>query len=188
MIRAQEALLNLCSALGIDMRHIPDDVQEIIAFRIAIEDVLPTKPNIERVIEEVQRAEGGGQATGVVAPQEPAPPSAHRAEGGTSGDDAHPRLPAGPPSAHHGYRFNATEATEAKYRARLRLVHRTEDARSGLDIRPRRPDPLPFTVAHPACIAADAEGARPCSRCAPILHDIDCTCPACDYALGVMDE
>jgi hypothetical protein len=188
MIKAQEALLNLCSALGIDVRHIPDDVQEMIALKIVIEDVLPTKENVERIIADVQRAEGGGQATGVVAPQEPAPPSAPRVEGGTSGVSAQTRLPAGPPSTPRGYRFNATEATDAKYRARLSLVHRSEDARAGLDIRPRRPDPLPFTIAHPACIAANAEGARPCSRCAPILHDIDCTCPACDYAWEVMDD
>jgi hypothetical protein len=167
-MRAQEALLNLTSALGIDVRHLSDDVLEIIALRIVVEDVLPTKPNVERIIAEVRAAEAGGQANVGSSPEstteEPAPASAHRP-----------------------YRFNATEATDAKYRHRLSLVHNAEDRRTALDIRPRRPDPLGPTAVHPPCKAAYQDGGACCSRCAPLLHDVDCTCPDCDYALGVQE-
>lgn len=167
MTPAHESLLNLCSALGIDLRGLSDDVCDIIALRIHAEDILPTKPAVKQIIDEVRRAEGGTAETPSLLSD--------------SGD-------AQPPSApHRKMRYLATEATDAKYRERMATVHRIEDHRSGLDLRPRRPDPLGPLAVHAPCKAAYQDGGECCSRCAPLLHDPDCTCPSCDYALGVQE-
>jgi hypothetical protein len=154
MIRAVEALLNLTSALGIDTRGIADDVLEIIALRIVVEDVLPTKLNVERIITEVRLSEAGGS------------------------DGLASARPSEPP--HRKPRYLATEATEAKMRQRLARAHRTEDVRTGLRLVPRRPEVMRPGAVHPACKAAHADGAIPCVRCTPLLHAGTCDCDICD--------
>jgi hypothetical protein len=171
MQRAQEALLNLTSALGIDTRGLADDVLEVIALRIVTEDVLPTKPNVERVIDEVKRAEGTNERGLAAAGQAP----------------AETPMSAGP-SAHRPYRFNATEASESKYRQRLAQAHRTEDSRTGLYLVPRRPEVLRPGAVHPACQAAYAEDADPCARCKPLLHPAVCGCDTCEEWWSAVDD
>lgn len=149
-----EVLLNICATLGIDVRGFSDDQLDMIAIKITVEDIVPVKSEIERIIADFRRAEGSGQETGVVAPQEPALPS-------------------------RGYRFNATEATNAKYRERLARAHRTEDARTGLYLVPRRPEVMRAGAVHPACKAAYADDATPCVRCIPLLHPATCECDPC---------
>jgi hypothetical protein len=137
--------LNLCSALGIDVRHLSDDVCDTIALRIVAEGILPTKPAIERVIADVKRAEGGQAKARPHAAEEPAP-------------SAHP------------YRFNSTEA-DAKQRRKLAAQHLAESKRTGLYIVPRRPDPMPVDKPHPACLVSARDGGTPCSRCSWLLDD-----------------
>jgi hypothetical protein len=62
----REAMMNLSSALGIDLSGLADDVLETCALRIVAEGILPTKPNIERIVADARAAEGAsspGQAT-----------------------------------------------------------------------------------------------------------------------------
>ena len=141
MAEVREDVMNLASALGIDLSGLGDDVLEAIGLRIVAEDILPTKPAIQGIVDEVRRAETGALAR-------PAPVSAPTR-----------RRP----------RYLATETTTRREKDRLATVHRLEDVRTGLNVRPRRPDPIPALKAHPACLAAAADGAEPCSRCAWLL-------------------
>jgi len=60
------------------------------------------------------------------------------------------------------------------------VVRRTEArARTLAPVRP---------LVHPACMAAYSDGARPCSRCAPVLHRADCDCIDCEYFMAHADD
>jgi hypothetical protein len=122
MTPAQEALLNLCSALGIDTRGLADDVLEIIALRIVIEDVLSTKPNIERVIADVKRAEAGKVEPTCCTPIKQPYPSGWWL--------VHSKFCKKDPKAK--IRRLGHPAGENKVSKRLATTHATEDARSTL--------------------------------------------------------
>jgi len=194
MAKTSDVVKSMCRELGVDVKGLSADDLDIVGLRIVAEDVPPTKANVERVIADVvgrgegvpdaqamgtshggypapsplitvERAEGRGQATGVVAPQEPALPSA----------------PIRKP------RYLATEATDAKYRERLARAHRTEDARTGLYLVPRRPERMRAGAVHPACKAAYADEGVPCEYCTPLLHPAICACPICEEWWARMD-
>lgn len=54
-------------------------------------------------------------------------------------------------------------------------------------VHPAGKNVLPF-VPHTACKIADADGLRPCSRCAPLLHVDGCKCDPCLYAVHHSDD
>lgn len=67
---------------------------------------------------------------------------------------------------------------------RLRLVvGGSAPTRVSRRARPR----LSATQTHPACQAAVADGATPCSRCAPLLHPAACVCGPCQAFDAAMD-
>lgn len=53
----------------------------------------------------------------------------------------------------------------------------------------KEPKPRDESAAvHPACKEAQAEGVRPCSRCAWYLHPEDCECDLCAFYEGNLDR
>lgn len=134
-------LRNLAGELGVSLAGLNDDQMDAVAIRFVVGEEL-TAAALEAIVEDVRRGAGGRTAE-------------------------RPPLPSVPKT---GYRFNATEATESKYLQRLRLAHRSEDARTALQVAPRRPDRLPATKPHPACLAAARDGSTPCSRCMWLLE------------------
>lgn len=144
------------------------DVQELAIIVDDVrkkEEVRPSEPRDELSASGLHEAEGEA-GTPVGGPQQDASTLG-------SGSPIGVQRAASPSSKP---RYLATERTT---RLRLAKRHEAEDKRTGLYIRPRRPDPLSAFAVHPACRAAFEEGVNACSRCTPLLHPATCECDTC---------
>jgi hypothetical protein len=145
---ARKTLRLLAGELRVDLHGISDDDLNIVAIRFVLDGRVTTEA-LQAIVDDVRG--GSGQATDVVASQEPALP------------------PARPTRKKH---YLSTEATAAKMRHRLRLAHHAEDSRAALYVVPRTPEVLPVDVPHPAClVAAREEHGTVCQRCSWLLMD-----------------
>lgn len=150
------ALRQLARELDVSLDGLTIEQLPVVADRFVADGRL--KAEVLRGIVEDVRAEGVDTRRRAVEPQQARPVAVVR-----SGSDA-------APSAHRGYRFNSTEA-DRKDREKRRLQHQAENARTGLYLVPRRPEPFPAGKPHPACLAAARDGGTPCERCSWLLED-----------------